>query len=50
MHEKPVLCVCVSRDGVAVASGTFDTHLILFCFRGVLICVLLDKGGITGSH
>lgn len=29
MHEKPVLCVCVSRDGVAVASGALSSHFAL---------------------
>lgn len=26
MHDKPVLCLCLSRDGVALASGAPLSH------------------------
>jgi hypothetical protein len=39
MHEKPVLCVCVSRDGVAVASGALHALCVLFYEWGALVSV-----------
>ena len=45
MHEKPVLCVCVSRDGVAVASGarfnSRHTPSALHCYVTTMFAAFL---------